>query len=57
MKYITILLFLFIASCVSNKYPSVRLEISLKDEINKSIFDGFYNNDSTKISKEIYFIK
>jgi hypothetical protein len=30
---------------------------SFKDELNDSIIDGFYNNDTTGISQTIYLIK
>lgn len=60
MKYLIIIL-LFTSSCmVSNSIPtttSFNTTFSIKNEINKSIFDGFYDNDSTKISKDTYFLK
>ena len=32
-------------------------EFSLKDDINQSIIDGFYNGDTNNIGNEIYLLK
>jgi hypothetical protein len=61
MKYFLIIIFILITSCSiskSNKSETVYNDnFSLKDEMNKSIIDGFYNGDTTNISQNIYFIK
>ena len=55
-KYLLIFL---IVSCSSTKQTISTYDknFSLKDEINKSIIDGFYNNDTTGISNKIYLLK
>lgn len=32
-------------------------DVSLKFEINKSIIEGFFENDSTNVGKNTYFVK
>lgn len=58
-KYLLIFITLLITSCSLTKQPahSYDKNFSLKDEINKSIIEGFYNNDTTGISKNIYLLK
>jgi hypothetical protein len=45
-----------IFSIFSNPKPAPT-KISLKSEINNSIIDGFFENDSTNVTKNTYFIK
>ena len=57
-KYLLLILSFFIVSCSSTKQTvSTNKNFSLKDDINKSIIDGFYNGDTTGISKNIYLLK
>lgn len=57
-----IILFFIVSSCAcvqeapiyDNQNP---FTFNIKDEINKEIFDGFYDSDSTKIPKNAYFLK
>ena len=55
-----IFLFLFVLiGCVSNKpitKSDIIAETSISD-INNSIIDGFYNNDTIGISNKIYLLK
>jgi hypothetical protein len=53
MKYIILLSF-FITSCST---PKPINDTSFKDDINNSIIDGFYNNDTIGKSHLIYLIK
>jgi hypothetical protein len=54
MKYIILLSF-FITSCSTSK--PINPYTSFKDDINNSIIDGFYNNDTIGKSHLIYLIK
>ena len=56
MKKIKILIIIFIAIFVSSCKVQHQY-ISFKDDVNKSIIDGFYNNDTTNISKTIYLLR
>ncbi len=62
MKKIIILILITLYGCSSTKHTvykeiSVYEEISsFKDDINKSIIDGFYNNDTTNVV-DIYLLK
>jgi len=58
-KYLLIFLLILITSCSSIKQSVSTCDenFSLKDEINKSIIDGFYNNDTTDIGDKIYLLK
>lgn len=54
MKYfIALLLSILLASCTSTVDLS---KTSFKDDLNSSVMD-FYDNDTTGISNEIYFIR
>lgn len=63
MKSITFLIIVTImTSCAVIQEPIIYenqspLTFNLKDEINKEIFEGFYDSDSTKIPKNAYFLK
>ena len=59
LKYLLILVTILITSCSSTKQSisTYNKDFSLKDEINQSIIDGFYNGDTTDISKNIYLLK
>ena len=64
MKNIIMLLGIVLTSCQSEKIViKVKDEkyiikvTALKDDINESIIDGFYNGDTTGLSSKIYFIK
>ena len=54
MKYIILLSF-FITSCSTPK--PINTDTSFKDDINKSIIDGYYNNDTIGKSHLIHLIK
>jgi len=58
-KYLLLILSFFIVSCSSTKQTVSTYDknYSLKDDINKSIIDGFYNGDTIGISKNIYLLK
>jgi hypothetical protein len=57
MKYIFILLIVVLFSaCTTEKQISECKGDTLKDDINQSIIDGFYDNDLEK-AKSAYFIK
>jgi hypothetical protein len=43
-------------ACSTNEQVSL-INISATDEINKSIIDGFYDNDTTGIGDKIYLLK
>lgn len=57
MKYIfPLLITLLFSSCTTEKQTCVYKYVSLKDDINQSILEGFYDNDLEK-AKSGYFIK
>jgi len=58
-KFILIILVLstFISCKTEEKHIGLTDTFSLKQEINKSIVDGFFDGDSTKIPKGTYFLK
>jgi len=49
-----LLILLLFSSCVTTKQFE---PTSFKDDINASIIDGFYNNDTTNLSGTIYLIR
>lgn len=57
MKYLLIVLVFLTISCSSTKESIYTYDknFSIKNEINQSIIDGFYNGDTTGVSKNIYF--
>jgi hypothetical protein len=61
---ITLLTFISCSTIKSIEYKnrpslidSIEMSFSIKDEINKSIIDGFYNNDTTGIGNSIYLLR
>lgn len=52
MKYL--LLLLFMCSCTVSRQKDV---VSLKQELNDSVIDGFYDNDTTGMTGKIYLLK
>lgn len=50
---------IIVSSCASIKQSTSNYSENclLKDDINNSIIDGFYTNDTINISKTIYLIK
>jgi hypothetical protein len=68
MKYLIIILIFFAFSCKVQEKTTCYNELSFnsknivntnefRDELNKSIIDGFYDNDTSGISHKIYLIK
>lgn len=60
MKYLFLLCFISTTICIINLKHSdqtISNEFSLKDELNNSVIDGFFDGDTTAISKDVYFIK
>ena len=62
MKYLIIIICLYLFSCTTVKTVNQNISMlnnlpNFKNELNKSIIDGFYNNDTIGISKTIYLIK
>ena len=56
-KYILIAL-IFIGGCLSTTETELAFNGSiLKDEMNESVIDGFFDGDTTGISKDIYLLK
>ena len=57
VKYIVI--FTMLSGCSTAKKHTIEdvLNYSFKDELNKSIIDGFYDSDTTGIGKDIYLLK
>jgi hypothetical protein len=59
MKYLLICLMVLIFGCSTTKENFNVIdnnEFSLKNELNQSIIDGFFNNDTTGISNNFYFL-
>lgn len=56
-KYLLIPATILIIGCSSTKRLTYNKDFSLKDEINKSVIDGFYDGDTTGISKNVYLLK
>ncbi len=54
MKYY-IILFIFSIGCTTKRYIPTNVSNTLKDDINKSIVEDFYGNDT--INKKIYLMK
>ena len=57
MKYLIFLILLSCISCTTITKQELISDNSFKNEINKSIIDGFFDGDSTKAPKGTYFIK
>ena len=56
MKYLLLILTIILMNCTSNK-KIYKTTFSLKNDINQSIIDGFFDGDTTKINKDTYFLK
>ena len=57
MKYMLLIIAIFVASCSVTRQTTPCHNFSLKDEINHEIIDGFFNGDTTSIPKNTYFLK
>ena len=57
MKYLIFLILLSCISCTTITKQELISDNSFKNEINKSIIDGFFDGDSTKAPKGTYFLK
>ena len=59
IKYLLIFVIFLITSCSTTKQSICTYDedFSFKDQINQSIIDGFYNGDTTGISRNIYLLK
>jgi hypothetical protein len=58
MKYILFLLILACSCSTTNQtYNKFNYNVSIKDDLNAAIIDGFYDNDTVGISNNIYLIK
>jgi len=58
MKKIIILLGIILTSCQSERLVvKVTVKTTLTQDINESIVDGFYNNDTTGLTGKIYLVK
>lgn len=59
MKYIFFALLIFLASCTCTKETTYTYspDFSFKEELNASVIDGFYDNDTIGKSNEIYLLK
>jgi len=57
MKYLLFILILFVTSCTTIKEMPYDPNFSIKDELNKSIIDGFFDGDTTNIPLNTYFLR
>ena len=59
MKYFIFIFILMILNACSMKRVHIYEEElhTFKDDVNKSIIDGFYDNDTTNISETVYLLK
>jgi hypothetical protein len=58
MKKIIIFLGIILTSCQSERLVvKVTVKTTLTQDINQSIVDGFYNNDTTGLTSKIYLVK
>jgi hypothetical protein len=59
MKYYLLLITILISGCSTTKQVLIPFEynVSLTDEINSSIIDGFNNGDTINIPKNIYLLR
>jgi hypothetical protein len=58
MKKIIIFLGIILTSCQSERLVvKVTVKTTLTQDINESIVDGFYNNDTTGLTSKIYLVK
>jgi uncharacterized protein YcfL len=60
-KYSLFLILFLLAGCTTTKNyiltNNTTKSLSISDEMNKSIIDGFFDNDTTGISNKIYLMK
>ena len=59
MKHLLFILAILLTSCSIEK-PLINIcnaDSSFKDDVNKSIVDGFFDGDTTNIPKNTYFLK
>jgi hypothetical protein len=58
MKKIIIFLGIILTSCQSERLVvKVTVKTTLTQDINESIVDGFYNNDTIGLTSKIYLVK
>lgn len=57
MKKIIILLGIILTSCQSERLVVKVTVKTLTQDINESIVDGFYNNDTVGLTSKIYLVK
>lgn len=65
MKYLSIILIILITSCSTTKQQTCVIKheiesikiVSLQNELNQSVIDGFFNGDTTLIPNNTYFIR
>jgi hypothetical protein len=58
MKKIIIFLGIILTSCQSERLVvKVTVKTTLTQDINQSIVDGFYNNDTIGLTSKIYLVK
>jgi hypothetical protein len=58
MKKIIIFLGIILTSCQSERLVvKVTVKTTLTQDINESIVDGFYNNDTVGLTSKIYLVK
>jgi hypothetical protein len=58
MKKIIIFLGIILTSCQSERLVvKVTVKTTLTQDINQSIVDGFYNNDTVGLTSKIYLVK
>lgn len=56
MKYLLILL-IVLTGCSTNKTIYPVKTTSLKDDVNESIINDFYDGDTTGVSSKVYLLK
>jgi len=57
MKYLLFILIVLMTSCLTTKInPVISENYSFKEEVNKSIIDGFFDGDTTNINN-IYLLR
>ena len=57
MKILVIIMCLILISCTKKASINSYSSTSIKDIVNQEIIDGFFDGDTTNISKEYYFLK
>jgi len=57
MKQLSTVAIFFLLGCTSTKEAAYSYDKDfMRDELNKSIIEGFYNNDTTGLSQDIYLL-